>query len=67
MEEKKTIGEKVRRLRFEKNVTNIQIAEYIGTSEAAVSKLIHENKTLCFEKMSKLAEFFGVTLDYLAS
>lgn len=60
-----TFGEKVRRLRFEKNVTNIEIAEHVGTSEAAISKLIHENKPLSFEKMARLAEFFNVPLDDL--
>lgn len=59
------IGEKVRRLRFEKNVTNVQIAEHVGTTEAAISRLIHDNKTLCFEKMARLADFFGVSLDDL--
>lgn len=60
-----SIGEKVRRLRFEKNVTNKEVAEAVGVSEAAISKLVHEDRTLKFENMVRLADFFGVTLDDL--
>ena len=60
-----SIGKNVKRLRFEKDVTTEQIAEAVGVSSAAISKLIHEDKPLSLEKTAKLAEFFGVSVDEL--
>lgn len=60
-----SVGENVRRLRFEKDCTNKEIAEYCGTTTAAISAVIRKNKMLSFDKMRRLADFFGVTLDDL--
>lgn len=60
-----SIGKNVKRLRFEQNVTTEQIAEAVGVSTAAISRLIHDEKPLSLEKTVKLAEFFGVTVDEL--
>lgn len=61
----KANGEAVRRLRFEKKVSNGDIATAIGVSDGAVSRLITEDKALSFDKMAKLADYFGVSLDEL--
>ena len=60
-----SVGKNVKRLRFERDVSNKQIAEAVGVSEAAISMLIHDEKPLSLEKTVKLAEFFGVTVDEL--
>ena len=63
--EGKANGEKIRRLRFEKNVSNDDIANAIGVSPGAVSRMITEDKPLSLKKMAKLAELFEVPLDDL--
>ena len=58
-----TSGEKVRRLRFEKNVSNKEVAEAVGTSEPTISRWITENKKPKFDTIAKVAEYFGCSMD----
>ena len=52
-------------LRKEKGLTQIQLAEKFDYSDKAVSKWEHGEATPDIETLCKLADYYGVTLDYL--
>ena len=52
-------------LRKNKGLTQIQLAEKFGYSDKAVSKWEHGEATPDIETLAKLADYYGVTLDYL--
>ena len=61
-----TFGEKLRYLRQEKSINQIQLAKELDVGKSIVS-LWEQNK--CEPTLSKLiamAKFFGVSIDYLA-
>ena len=61
-----TFGERLKELRKEKNIGQIQLAKEIGVGKSIISLW---EKDICEPTLSKLialAEFFGVTIDYLA-
>lgn len=62
-----TIGEKIKQLRKEKDVTQEKLADYLNISYQAISKW--ENNTACpdISLIVPLANFFGVTTDEILS
>jgi transcriptional regulator with XRE-family HTH domain len=56
---------RIAELREEKNVTQAQLAEAIGVSQAALSRWESETNILDVISASAIADFFGVTLDYV--
>lgn len=61
-----TFGEKLRYLRQEKNINQIQLAKELDVGKSIIS-LWEQNK--CEPTLSKLiamSKFFGVSIDYLA-
>ncbi len=61
-----TLGEKILRLRKEKKWSQKQLAGMIGTSGPVLGRYERDGITPSVEVAKKLAEAFGVTLDYLA-
>lgn len=59
------MGEKIFNLRKEKGISQEALAELLGTTRQAVSKWENGRGYPETEKMLKLSEIFGVTLDYL--
>ena len=61
-----TIGEKIKRERLKKNLTQEYVANYIGTTKQAVYK--YENSVVTnipTDKIELLADLFGVSPSYL--
>lgn len=62
---KMTLGEKILRLRKEKKWSQKKLAGMIGTSGPVLGRYERDGITPSVEVAKKLAEAFGVTLDYL--
>lgn len=66
MEYMETFGERLRTLRQERNLGQIELAKRLDVGKSIIS-LWEQNK--CEPTLSKLiamSDFFGVTIDYLA-
>lgn len=61
------LGEKIRRLRKEKKLTLDKLAELTDSSKSYIWELEHSNNPPrpSAEKLSKIAEQLGVTMEYL--
>jgi len=59
------IGDKIRELRKRNNITQEQLAEFLGVTNQAISKWESENGYPDIEYISPIADFFKVTTDYL--
>ena len=60
-----TIGERIRDLRAEKQVTQERLANFLGVTPQAVSRWEREGVCPNLESLPKLAKFFCVSTDYL--
>lgn len=59
-------GERLKRLRKERDVTQATLAEYLGVVSSAVGKYeTIENSYPSVEALIKISEFFNVSIDYL--
>lgn len=59
-------GTRLKRLRKEQDVTQAQLAEYLGVVSSAVGKYeTVDNAYPSVEALIKIAEFFHVSIDYL--
>lgn len=55
----------LRKLRKEKNITMKQLANYLKISESAISQYENEKREPDYNTLCKLADYFGVSVDYL--
>lgn len=62
---KKIVAENLTHLRKEKGLTQIQLAQQFNYSDKAVSKWERGDTLPDLETLKALADFYGVTLDYL--
>lgn len=60
-----TLGEKIFKLRSEKNLSQGDISELLGVSRQSVSKWENDGAVPDLDKIIKLAEIFGITIDEL--
>ncbi len=60
------LNQRLKSLRLERQVTQKRIAEAIGINTATVQKFEYGTAKPKFETLIKLADFFDVSLDYLA-
>ena len=58
-------GEKLRLLREEKHLTQLQVANKVGVSKATISAYETASKAPSLEVIIRLARFYGVSVDYL--
>ena len=59
-------GERLRRLRKERDITQNALAEYIGVVPSAIGKYERvDNSYPSVDALIKIAEFFDVSIDYL--
>lgn len=61
------LGDKIKSLRKEKRVTQQELADKIEVSQSTIGMIESGKKTGSPQTLIKLAEFFGVTVDYLLS
>ena len=59
------MGEQLKKLRKEKGLTQKQVAEYLHVSKSSVGMWEHGDRDPDTSVLSELADFFGVTVDYL--
>jgi transcriptional regulator with XRE-family HTH domain len=62
-----TNGELIRKLRKEKGKTSKEFASLTGLSQAFVSLVENDKRNISANSLKKLADYFGVTADYLLS
>lgn len=60
-----TLGEKLARARKEKNITQEQLADYLGVSRQSVSKWESDIAYPETDKLIRMSELFDCSLDYL--
>lgn len=58
------IGERLRKLRSRKGLTQAQLAKYLGVSGTLICKYETGQSRVPFEAMIQIVDRFGVTLDY---
>lgn len=59
------IGKQLRRLRVERGLTHRQVADAIGITQTAVSRLETNTSSPSGTNLAKLADFFRVSMDEL--
>ncbi|WP_368941904.1 helix-turn-helix domain-containing protein, partial [Bacillus cereus] len=59
------IGEKIKELRKNSKITQEQLGNAIGVSKMAISYFEKGKKSPGRESLKKIADYFGVTTDYL--
>lgn len=62
---KREMGQRIAFLRKEKNMSQSETAKYLNISTSALSMYETGNREPNNELLSKLADFFGVSTDYL--
>ena len=59
------IGERIRNLRKEKNITQEQLASKLGVKRAVISKYENESVNINVNTLEKISSILGVTPSYL--
>ena len=62
--ENSTTGERLAKLREQKNITQKELAEHLGISSPAIVAYEH-NRSRPVRYLNEIADYFGVTVDYL--
>ena len=60
------LGERLKKLRKERNLTQIQLAAELNVANATIAMWETNKRTPDLKTVHRLADFFGVTTDYLA-
>lgn len=59
------MGERLRELRLQRNISQEEVARQIGITRSAYSHYEINNRQPVYETLIKLAAFFDVSLDYM--
>lgn len=59
------LAEKLQLLRKQKDVSQLEVANYIGLTVGAYQNYENGRREANYETLTKLSKFFGVTTDYL--
>ena len=59
------IFERIRELREDNDIKQVQIADYLGVQQTTYSKYELGKINIPIESLIKIADFYGVSLDYL--
>ena len=62
-----TFGQKVSKIRKEKKLSQIEVADAVGVSRDAISKYERDDIIPSVENAKKIAKVLNVSLDYLVS
>lgn len=60
-----TVGDQLKKLRKSRRLTQAQVAQGVNCSTATYSRYENGTRQPSIEMLIKLAEFFGVSMDYL--
>lgn len=58
-------GDKLKNLRISKNLSQDDLGEILGVRKSSISNWENNKATPTYETLTKLAEYFNVTTDYL--
>ena len=58
-------SQRLKQLRLDKHLTQAQVAERVGVTASMVSSYETDIRLPSFEVMVRIADLFGVTVDYL--
>ena len=64
---KKQVGERIRELRKNLGYSQQEVAQKLGLHRPSISQIEHGERELSAEELTKLSEFFGVTLREIVS
>lgn len=59
------LGDKIRELRIQKNLTQAQVAQRLGITKNAVNSWEKMSSSPTLKNVAELAGIFGVSIDYL--
>jgi len=59
------LGDKLKALRIQKGLTQVEVAERIGVSKAIISYYEMSERQPSYEALIKLAQLYNVTTEYL--
>lgn len=59
------VGQKIRQLRTQRNISQIALAKYLGVSKSVVSSYENEIHYPPYDILLQIARLFGVSTDYL--
>ena len=59
------LGQNIKQLRLEKNITQKELASLIGVSQRLISNYENNSATPTVENLIKIADIFKVSLDFL--
>ena len=59
------LSERIKQLRVDKNLTQKQVAEILEIKEVSFQRFEYEIRRPGLDTLIKLADYFGVSLDYL--
>lgn len=59
------IGDKIKNLRLEKGYDQQEICDFLNIEQSTLSNYENNRRTPKLEMIAKIADFFGVTTDYL--
>lgn len=65
MLDKSKLAERLRMERARKKVTQAEVAEATGTTDVAICNYENGKRTPTLDKLEALADYYGVTTDYL--
>ena len=65
METRKILGDRLRKLRNDKSVSQMQLAGVLGLTQNAIGMMERGYRGTTIEKLVLIAEFFHVSTDYL--
>ena len=63
---KNVFGERIKKLRNDKNLTQKELSEKIGISSNTIASYERQDKTPSLDNAAKFANYFNVSLDWLA-
>ena len=67
LRKRENFGEKIKNLRKTKKVNQQELADYLGIKRATISNWEINRRTPSMDDLKRVAEFFGVSLDYFGS
>lgn len=61
------LGDKIKTLRKERRITQQELGRNVGLSTSSIGMIESDKQGASSEKLKEIADFFGVTVDYLLS
>jgi len=58
------IGEKIKKIRRLKNITQQELGDFLGCTEAQISHIENGNRKVSIDNIHKIANFFNMPYDY---